>query len=70
MRHPRFVSGELKCGLRVNPQCSTGHTPIYDPCAPGSRLGVTPDMMQGRTCPAFPVFIFILYANRERMTWR
>ena len=47
MRHPRFVSGELKCGLRVNPQCSTGHTPIYDPCAPGSRLGVTPDMMQG-----------------------
>ena len=21
--------------------------PIYDPCAPGSRLGVTPDMMQG-----------------------
>ena len=25
---------------------------------------------QGRTCPVFPVFIFILYANRERMTWR
>ena len=47
MRHPRFATGELKCGLRVNPQCSTGHTPIYDPCAPGSRLGVTPDMMQG-----------------------
>ena len=45
MRHPRFVSGELKCGLRVNPQCSTGHTPMYDPCAPGSRLGVTPDMI-------------------------
>ncbi|MEE0862390.1 MAG: carboxynorspermidine decarboxylase [Lachnospiraceae bacterium] len=29
-------------GLRVNPECSTqeGHE-IYDPCAPGSRLGVT-----------------------------
>ncbi len=29
-------------GLRVNPECSTqeGHA-IYDPCAPGSRLGVT-----------------------------
>ncbi len=29
-------------GLRINPQCSTqeGHA-IYDPCAPGSRLGVT-----------------------------
>lgn len=47
MRHPRFLSGELKCGLRVNPRFSTGHTPLYDPCAPGSRLGVTPDMMQG-----------------------
>lgn len=29
-------------GLRVNPECSTqeGHA-IYDPCAPGSRLGTT-----------------------------
>ena len=29
-------------GLRVNPECSTqeGHA-IYDPCAPGSRMGVT-----------------------------
>lgn len=29
-------------GLRINPQCSTqeGHE-IYDPCAPGSRLGTT-----------------------------
>lgn len=32
-------------GLRINPQCSTqeGHA-IYDPCAPGSRLGTTRDM--------------------------
>lgn len=32
-------------GLRINPECSTqeGHE-IYDPCAPGSRLGVTRDM--------------------------
>lgn len=28
-------------GLRINPECSTQDTPIYDPCAPGSRLGVT-----------------------------
>ncbi len=29
-------------GLRINPECSTqeGHA-IYDPCAPGSRMGVT-----------------------------
>ena len=28
-------------GLRINPECSTQETAIYDPCAPGSRLGVT-----------------------------
>ena len=46
-------------GLRVNPECSTqeGHA-IYDPCAPGSRLGTTlsqleralaetPDLLEG-----------------------
>ena len=32
----------VSLGLRINPECSTqeGHA-IYDPCAPGSRLGVT-----------------------------
>ncbi len=29
-----------KVGLRINPECSTGHVPLYDPCAPYSRLGV------------------------------
>ncbi|WP_303816356.1 carboxynorspermidine decarboxylase [Selenomonas ruminantium] len=28
-------------GLRINPECSTQEYAIYDPCAPGSRLGVT-----------------------------
>jgi carboxynorspermidine decarboxylase len=47
MAHPRFQRGELHCGLRVNPECSTGHTPIYDPCAAGSRLGVTAEQLAG-----------------------
>lgn len=36
------VSGKAGIGLRINPEISTqeGHE-IYDPCAPGSRLGVT-----------------------------
>ena len=39
---PRAVAAGCSCGLRLNPECSTqeGHA-IYDPCAPGSRLGVT-----------------------------
>ena len=33
----------LAFGLRVNPEHSEGAVPIYDPCAPGSRLGITAD---------------------------
>lgn len=38
----RVKAREKSVGLRINPECSTqeGHA-IYDPCAPGSRLGVT-----------------------------
>ena len=36
--------GRTSIGLRINPECSTqGDHAIYDPCAPGSRLGVTPE---------------------------
>ncbi len=47
MVHPRFKSGDLLCGLRVNPECSTGTTPIYDPCTAGSRLGITAEQLMG-----------------------
>ena len=47
MTHPRFREGELQCGLRINPECSTGSVPIYDPCVAGSRLGITADQLRG-----------------------
>ncbi len=47
MAHPRFKNGSLLCGLRVNPECSTGETPIYDPCVAGSRLGITAEQLAG-----------------------
>ncbi|MGE4559559.1 MAG: carboxynorspermidine decarboxylase [Desulfobulbus sp.] len=34
------VGRTLAFGLRINPEHSEGATPIYDPCAPGSRLGI------------------------------
>jgi carboxynorspermidine decarboxylase len=39
-------------GLRINPCCSTqeGHA-IYDPCAPGSRLGTTRSQWQQQMTP-------------------
>jgi len=36
----RAVDAGLRCAMRVNPQHSEVDTPLYDPCAPGSRLGV------------------------------
>lgn len=32
--------GRVSVGLRINPEHSEGHTALYDPCAPGSRLGI------------------------------
>lgn len=41
-------------GLRINPECSTqdGHA-IYDPCAPGSRLGTTLAQWQKELTPEY-----------------
>jgi carboxynorspermidine decarboxylase len=48
----RPVMGDIACGIRINPQHSEVPVPLYDPCAAGSRLGVTrdqfrPDRMEG-----------------------
>jgi carboxynorspermidine decarboxylase len=48
------LSAGCSCGLRINPEYSTQSCAIYDPCAPGSRLGVTianfqPDRLDGIT---------------------
>ena len=39
---PAAKAAGRQVGLRVNPECSTQQgNELYDPCAPGSRLGVT-----------------------------
>ena len=48
----RAIAAGRSCGIRVNPECSTQQRGIYDPCAPGSRLGVTrenfrPELLDG-----------------------
>ena len=48
MAHERYRRGDLLCGLRINPECSTGSTPLYDPCVAGSRLGVTAAALEGQ----------------------
>lgn len=41
--------GRVSIGLRVNPEHSEGHTAIYDPCAPTSRLGIAVAEFEGRS---------------------
>ena len=49
----------VKAGIRINPQCSTqdDHA-IYDPCAPGSRLGVTREQFLEEYLPDISGFHF------------
>lgn len=35
----------ISCGLRINPEHSTVGTDLYNPCAPGSRMGVVADAL-------------------------
>ena len=37
----KALAAGKECGIRINPECSTQDHAIYDPCAAGSRLGVT-----------------------------
>ena len=46
---PLWERSGVSIGLRVNPEHSEGHTPIYDPCAPKSRLGIPRDEFDGRS---------------------
>ncbi len=43
---------QVRLGIRINPEHSEGTAPIYDPCSPGSRLGVRrrhfqPELLDG-----------------------
>ncbi|MBD5416150.1 MAG: carboxynorspermidine decarboxylase [Desulfovibrio sp.] len=44
-------SREVSFGLRLNPEHSEGAVPIYDPCAPGSRLGIRPAQLAAGATP-------------------
>ncbi|MBQ8271286.1 MAG: carboxynorspermidine decarboxylase [Bacteroidaceae bacterium] len=36
---------KISCGIRINPEYSEIETELYNPCAPGSRFGVTADLL-------------------------
>lgn len=50
-QYQRFYADTLKaphaisCGLRINPEYSEVETELYNPCAPGTRFGITSDLL-------------------------
>ena len=42
------AGGDVSLGLRVNPEYSEVGTDLYNPCAPGTRFGVTADKLPDR----------------------
>lgn len=43
--------GDISCGIRINPEYSEVETELYNPCAPGTRFGITSDLLPD-TLPA------------------
>lgn len=43
--YPYTPGKNISCGLRINPEYSDVETDLYNPCAPGSRLGVVADLL-------------------------
>ena len=45
--YPSIKTSEnsISCGLRINPEYSEVGTDLYNPCAPGSRMGITADLI-------------------------
>ncbi len=46
---PLWKQSGVSVGLRVNPEHSEGAVPIYDPCAPKSRLGIVRREFDGKS---------------------
>ena len=46
--YPQTQFFNVSCGLRVNPEFSDVETDLYNPCAPGSRLGITVDLLSDK----------------------
>lgn len=51
--YPMVQAGgnNVSCGLRINPEYSDVETELYNPCAPGSRMGIVSDLL-GDKLPA------------------
>lgn len=43
--YPQTKQNNISCGLRINPEFSDVENDLYNPCAPGSRLGIVSEVL-------------------------
>ena len=43
-----YKERKISCGLRINPEYSEIKTDLYNPCSPGSRMGIIADLFDER----------------------
>lgn len=47
---------KISCGIRINPEYSEVEVELYNPCAPGTRFGVTADLLPDTLPPGMEGF--------------
>jgi carboxynorspermidine decarboxylase len=43
--YPQTAGKNISCGIRINPEYSEVETELYNPCAPGTRFGITSNQL-------------------------
>ncbi|KAA6331029.1 Carboxynorspermidine/carboxyspermidine decarboxylase [termite gut metagenome] len=46
--YAKTIGSNISCGIRINPEYSEVKTELYNPSAPGTRFGVTCDLLPGK----------------------
>ena len=59
----------ISCGIRINPEYSEVETELYNPCAPGTRFGITADLLPDILPEGLKVFIVIAIVNLLLSNW-
>ncbi len=64
---PRAAAAGLEVGLRINPRYSEVEVELYNPCAPGSRLGIPRERFEGRSLDGVDGLHFHTMCELERV---
>ena len=66
-----YEKSGISTGLRINPGFSEIGHDIYNPCSPGSRLGITAGDLKNQVCPKeWKACIFTCCSSQIHLPWK